>query len=656
MSQSHRRPRRTLRRAAIAALPIALLTGVPGLAAQGKGQPSATTTERPPKPGGIAPAPQEEPPEAAPPPAAEAGPPPVEAEPPAAEAGPPPGQPVPGSPTPPQGQAAQPAPDEDGETAEEPPARVGRLARIQGNVGFRPSGEEDWTPAQANIPLVAGNAIYTAPGARAALQVNQTRIALDGGSDFQFARLDDGGTVVTLPRGSVYFEAQGLLEQETIEIVTPSGSLVITGDGRYLVEAGQPPEAPGGFRPARFSVLDGEARFVAQTLEQPLGPGQALVFEREAPTLARAAVAMPLIAWATALSAKAPTPAVARQMTGAEDLGLYGRWDRNPDYGDVWYPEVEASWVPYRQGRWVWRDPWGWTWLDDRPWGFAPFHYGRWVQIGPRWAWAPQPERVVVVEEAWRPRRPIWAPALVAFVGGVALGPRGPGVAWVPLGPREPYYPWFRASPRYVRGVNFFAVRDPRDPERRWREYRREWAGPRPGFGGPPGPRPGFGPPPRAFEGPFANRVALTAVSAPDMTGSRPLRGVPQAGVVMPPGFGPRPGGPGGAPTLAAPPPPSGQTLGVTRAVAGRIGVPPGSVMATPRRDGPPPQTHVPLTAGRPGFGPQGQAGRPDLAQGGVPQAASGPQGGPPQAGPGGAPQGGPPQAGAPGGPGLGAA
>ncbi|MBR0647998.1 DUF1217 domain-containing protein, partial [Plastoroseomonas hellenica] len=467
----------------------------------------------------------------------------------AAEAGPPPGQPVPGSPTPPQGQAAQPAPDEDGEIAEEPPARVGRLARIQGNVGFRPSGEEDWTPAQANIPLVAGNAIYTAPGARAALQVNQTRIALDGGSDFQFARLDDGGTVVTLPRGSVYFEAQGLLEQETIEIVTPSGSLVITGDGRYLVEAGQPPEAPGGFRPARFTVLDGEARFVAQTLEQPLGPGQALVFEREAPTLARAAVAMPLIAWATALSAKAPTPAVARQMTGAEDLGLYGRWDRNPDYGDVWYPEVEASWVPYRQGRWVWRDPWGWTWLDDRPWGFAPFHYGRWVQIGPRWAWAPQPERVVVVEEAWRPRRPIWAPALVAFVGGVALGPRGPGVAWVPLGPREPYYPWFRASPRYVRGVNFFAVRDPRDPERRWREYRREWAGPR-NFIGPSGPRPGFGPPPRAFEGPFANRVALTAVPAPDMTGSRPLRGVPQAGVVMPPGFGPRPGGPGGAPTL----------------------------------------------------------------------------------------------------------
>ena len=23
--------------------------------------------------------------------------------------------------------------------------------------------------------------------------------------------------------------------------------------------------------------------------------------------------------------------------------------------------------------------PWGWTWVDDAPWGFAPFHYGRWV-------------------------------------------------------------------------------------------------------------------------------------------------------------------------------------------------------------------------------------------------------------------------------------
>ena len=33
------------------------------------------------------------------------------------------------------------------------------------------------------------------------------------------------------------------------------------------------------------------------------------------------------------------------------------------------------------EGRWVWTEPWGWTWVDDQPWGFAPSHYGRWVNM-----------------------------------------------------------------------------------------------------------------------------------------------------------------------------------------------------------------------------------------------------------------------------------
>jgi hypothetical protein len=62
------------------------------------------------------------------------------------------------------------------------------------------------------------------------------------------------------------------------------------------------------------------------------------------------------------------------------------------------------------------------------------------------WFWVPGP---VVV-------RPVWAPALVAFVGG---GPgfhfsAGVGVGWFPLGPGEVFVPGYRVSRRYVTNVN----------------------------------------------------------------------------------------------------------------------------------------------------------------------------------------------------------
>ena len=100
---------------------------------------------------------------------------------------------------------------------------------------------------------------------------------------------------------------------------------------------------------------------------------------------------------------------VPRDMIGYEDLDDQGSWRPVADYGNVWFPRtVSAGWAPYREGHWAWIEPWGWTWIDQAPWGFAPFHYGRWAFIGSSWGWIPGP---VVV-------RPVYAPALVAWVGG----------------------------------------------------------------------------------------------------------------------------------------------------------------------------------------------------------------------------------------------
>ena len=138
-------------------------------------------------------------------------------------------------------------------------------------------------------------------------------------------------------------------------------------------------------------------------------------------------------------------------MTGYQDLDDNGQWSYAGSYGPVWYPtSVAVGWAPYRFGHWVWVAPWGWTWVDDARWGFAPFHYGRWLQVGGRWAWIPGPVAV----------HPVYAPALVAFVGGgggfqlsASFG-GGAGVAWFPLGPGEVFVPAYHVSRAYVNQVN----------------------------------------------------------------------------------------------------------------------------------------------------------------------------------------------------------
>ncbi len=145
---------------------------------------------------------------------------------------------------------------------------------------------------------------------------------------------------------------------------------------------------------------------------------------------------------------------ISPEMTGADDLYGNGQWSTHPEYGAVWYPTtVVAGWAPYRYGRWAWVRPWGWTWVDDAPWGFAPFHYGRWMFWGGRWCWAP----------GTYVRRPVYAPAMVAWVGGphvnvsINIG-GGQPVGWVPLAPRETYYPAYRVSNTYVQQVNITHV------------------------------------------------------------------------------------------------------------------------------------------------------------------------------------------------------
>ena len=127
---------------------------------------------------------------------------------------------------------------------------------------------------------------------------------------------------------------------------------------------------------------------------------------------------------------------VSPDVVGAEDLDAYGRWNNDPQYGNVWVPSVDAGWAPYREGRWVDEPYYGWTWVSADPWGWAPYHYGNWYMSSFGWAWYPGAIG----------GRHYWRPAMVGFFGWGGGGGSAFGfgnVGWVPLAPYERFHPWY---------------------------------------------------------------------------------------------------------------------------------------------------------------------------------------------------------------------
>ena len=356
-------------------------------------------------------------------------------------------------------QAPPPPPGVQPQQQGDPPERVGRLGRITGTVSYHGQEDSEWNPASTNLPVTAGNAFWTQPGAQADIEVSATRMTMAPETELDVATLDNMNFQGIEPQGAVYLRVRAADPNESYAIQTPRGLVSFSAPGRYEVVAGTTDA------PTLVTVLDGSAQITGPNLSMQVGPNQMATITGADTFEGSVGSAQPDAFLSAMLQrdqppprpAVAPPPAVAA-MPGGEDLAQYGTWSDTPEYGRVWYPQVAASWVPYREGHWAYIPPWGWTWVDDEPWGFAPFHYGRWSFIGGRWGWIPG--YAVVGEPAY----PVYAPALVTFFGvaaGVAIGV-GIGAAlaegrigWCPLGWHEPYHPWYRASDRYVRSVNF---------------------------------------------------------------------------------------------------------------------------------------------------------------------------------------------------------
>jgi hypothetical protein len=333
----------------------------------------------------------------------------------------------------------------------DPPERVARLNFVQGDVTFRPAGLDDWTDASVNRPVIADDELWTDLDSRAELHLGSAAIRLGSMTAFSFLALDDHLAQIRLSQGTLDVRIRHLGDEDTFEIDAPNLSLSALRPGSYRISV----SADG--RRTEVTLRSGEMEGTAEGSAFTVHPHETMTVEGYGGNQRREVADVPqpdaFDRWCRDRDARDDRAAgmthVPREVIGYEDLADYGVWEHSPVYGWVWAPRaVRVGWAPYHDGHWTWIEPWGWTWVDDAPWGFAPFHYGRWASVSSRWVWVPG----AVV-------RPVYAPALVAFVGGarwsasISFGGRG-GVAWFPLAPGEVYVPSYRVRPDYIRAVN----------------------------------------------------------------------------------------------------------------------------------------------------------------------------------------------------------
>lgn len=350
---------------------------------------------------------------------------------------------------------------------DDPPSRVARLGYIHGQVSFNPAGTDDWVSAVVNRPMTTGDKLWSDQDSRAELHIGSATIRLSNNTGFSFLNLTDEVTQLQLTAGTLRIRVKRLDQDETFEVDTPNLAFSILRPGVYKINVNDDGDA------TIIKIRDGEGEVTGGGSAYNIHPHEVGTFtgtdqlngdlenygDDDDDDFDR---------WCgdrdhhedLSVSARYVSPDV----IGYEDLDDNGGWRPVPEYGTAWFPHTTIiGWAPYHYGHWAYVYPWGYTWIDDAPWGFAPFHYGRWVFVGGAWGWVPCPPRAPGVVYV----RPVYAPALVAWVGGphfavgVGVGgfAAGVSVGWFPLGPREVYVPSYPVSRTYVTNVNISNTR-----------------------------------------------------------------------------------------------------------------------------------------------------------------------------------------------------
>jgi len=328
-------------------------------------------------------------------------------------------------------------PEPDGQY--EPGRAVARLSVASGDVSVRRGDTGDVVAAATNAPIMADDRVLTSSSSRAEVELDGSNVLRIGpNAEVRFSALDIHTFQIQIAAGTATFRTLRP-GQAQVEVDTPSVAVRPMRPGAYRVTVHEDGTS-------EITVRVGEAEIDSQRGGEHLEAGQTMQARGPATDPEYQVVqGIPpdsFDRWnderdryfQSSQSYQHVNPAIA----GGEDLDQNGQWVNDPNYGQVWQPNVSPNWAPYQNGQWVWEDYYGWTWVSYDPWGWAPYHYGRWFMGAGGWAWYPGPVGPY----------PYWAPAYVGFFGygpglGIGVGFGFGGVGWVALAPFEVFHPWW---------------------------------------------------------------------------------------------------------------------------------------------------------------------------------------------------------------------
>lgn len=334
---------------------------------------------------------------------------------------------------------------EDSESDDAAPAtRVARLSFMDGDVSFLRAGVTEWAPAVENLPLLAGDQIYAARGARAEIQLGRGNyIRLSENTELTIAGLSENSAQFEITEGVAIIRVERLASAfGRFEIDTPNSAVVLQKDGFYRIDV-------RGEKESELIVRGGEAEVSTDEGSFRVREGHRLLVDTTAGGKLELALDTTRDDWdqwsydrdqtiARTSVDVAPASVTNYETTyndfyGVSDLSSYGTWTNYSSYGQCWIPRVGSDWAPYRLGQWIWIPSTGWTWLSSEPWGWAPYHYGRWAYLsGLGWAWIPG---FGPYNSGYGYRDYHWRPALVFFFN--CSTPNRHYVGWHPLAPGE---------------------------------------------------------------------------------------------------------------------------------------------------------------------------------------------------------------------------
>lgn len=296
-----------------------------------------------------------------------------------------------------------------------------RVRHFEGSVTVQRAQAGETGEALVNLPLDAGDRLWTEDGGRAELVLaDGTLVWLDSRTTLDIVSLSRSGTGETILRvwgGSLIAARDD--GRDVIRIDLPEASVRLSERtlARVDVEAGR----------SWVSVMDGYAEIAAGGISELVSAGERSYAETGTapaePAVYNTAEQDGFDRWHAQRVADLSRVVehvrersyVPREVVHyAADLEPHGSWFYYDEFDTwAWRPQVAVSWAPYRHGRWVYAYG-GWTWVAYEPWGWVTGHYGRWHHLPARgWVWFPGQ---------------VYSPAWVSwYVGGGYVG-------WCPVG------------------------------------------------------------------------------------------------------------------------------------------------------------------------------------------------------------------------------